>query len=111
MKPGDEQDIARKRFDRLSKDDQTKLLQIAKMVYDEKKKANTKDIEEQNLSEEGKIRKKYDGMERPSQDEVNDTFEKFEREAHYLNNKPVGDGMQQICQIGNQFYVKAVNYS
>ena len=102
MKPGDEQDIAQKRFDRLSKDDQTKLLQIAKMVF--KEKANTKDIEEQNLSleeiykdimevdeEEEKIRKELDGMKRPSQDEVNDAFEKFEREAHYLNNKPVGE--------------------
>ncbi len=29
--------------------------------------------------------------ELPSQDEVNDAFEKFEREAHYLNNKPVGE--------------------
>jgi len=29
--------------------------------------------------------------ELPSQDEVNDTFEKFERETHYLNNKPVGE--------------------
>ena len=38
MKPGDEQDIAQKRFDRLSKDDQTKLLQIAKMMDSEKKK-------------------------------------------------------------------------
>jgi len=102
MKPGDAKDIAQKRFDRLSKDDQTKLLQIAKMVF--KEKANAKDIEEQNLSleeiykditevdkEEEKIRKEYDGMKRPSQDEVNDAFEKFERETHYLNNKPVGE--------------------
>ena len=29
--------------------------------------------------------------ELPSQDEVNDAFEKFERETHYLNNKPVGE--------------------
>ena len=101
-KMGSPEDEAQKRFDRLSKDDQTKLLQIAKMVF--KEKANTKDIEEQNLSleeiykdimevdeEEEKIRKEYDGMKRPSQDEVNDAFEKFEREAHYLNNKPVGE--------------------
>jgi hypothetical protein len=47
-----------------------------------------KDIMEVDEEEE-KIRKKYDGMKRPSQDEVNDAFEKFERETHYLNNKPV----------------------
>ncbi len=29
--------------------------------------------------------------ELPSQDEVNNAFEKFERETHYLNNKPVGE--------------------
>ena len=49
-----------------------------------------KDIMEVDKEEE-KIRKEYDGMERPSQDEVNDAFEKFERETHYLNNKPVGE--------------------
>lgn len=38
MKPGDPEDIAQKRFDRLSKDDQTKLLQIAKMMDSEKEK-------------------------------------------------------------------------
>ena len=47
-----------------------------------------KDIMEVDEEEE-KIRKKYDSMKRPSQDEVNDAFEKFNREAHYLNNKPV----------------------
>ena len=49
-----------------------------------------KDIMEVDKEEE-KIRKELDGMKRPSQDEVNDAFEKFEREAHYLNNKPVGE--------------------
>jgi len=38
MKPGDEQDIAQKRFDRLTKSEQTKLLQIMKMMDSEKKK-------------------------------------------------------------------------
>ena len=38
-----------------------------------------KDIMEVDKEEE-KIRKEYDGMKRPSQDEVNDAFEKFERE-------------------------------
>jgi len=38
MKPGDPEDIAQKRFNRLTKDEQEKLLKIAKMVYDEKKK-------------------------------------------------------------------------
>ncbi|MDA8978349.1 hypothetical protein N9F67_00600 [bacterium] len=47
-----------------------------------------KDIMEVDKEEE-KIRKEYDSMKRPSQDEVNDAFEKFNREAHYLNNKPV----------------------
>ena len=44
--------------------------------------------------EETSIEKIYMDMlknELPSQDEVNDAFEKFEREAHYLNNKPVGE--------------------
>jgi len=49
-----------------------------------------KDIMEVDKEEE-KIRKEYDGMKRPSQDEVHDAFEKFERETHYLNNKPVGE--------------------
>ena len=49
-----------------------------------------KDIMEVDKEEE-KIRKELDGMKRPSQDEVNDAFEKFERETHYLNNKPVGE--------------------
>jgi hypothetical protein len=52
-----------------------------------------KDIMEVD-KEEGhlqKIRKEYDRMKRPSQDEVNDAFEKFERETHYLNDKPVGE--------------------
>ena len=193
MKPGDAEDRAQKRFDRLSKDDQTKLLQLAKMIFKEKEKGireeqgkgiraeqekgireedklkgireeddekgireetsleenmpkavimrQIRDAEEildsgeadgmpldnetemlvrQELKrlkqmvgakgireetsleeiykditevdkEEEKIRKKYDGMKRPSQDEVNDAFEKFERETHYLNNKPVGE--------------------
>lgn len=99
MKPGDAEDRAQKRFDRLSKDDQTKLLQLAKMIFKEKEKGIQeetsleeiyKDITEVDKEEE-KIRKKYDGMKRPSQDEVNDAFEKFERETHYLNNKPVGE--------------------
>ena len=47
-----------------------------------------KDIMEVDKEEE-KIRKEYDSMKRPSQDEVNDAFEKFNRETHYLNNKPV----------------------
>ena len=47
-----------------------------------------KDIMEVDKEEE-KIRKEYDGMKRPSQDEVHDAFEKFNRETHYLNNKPV----------------------
>jgi len=42
----------------------------------------------ENLSLE-EIYKEYDSMKRPSQDEVNDAFEKFNRETHYLNNKPV----------------------
>ena len=44
--------------------------------------------------EETSIEKIYMDMlknELPSQDEVNDAFEKFERETHYLNNKPVGE--------------------
>ena len=44
--------------------------------------------------EETSIEKIYMDMlknELPSQDEVNDAFEKFNREAHYLNNKPVGE--------------------
>ena len=49
-----------------------------------------KDIMEVDEEEE-KIRKEYDGMKRPSQDEVHDAFEKFERETHYLNDKPVGE--------------------
>ena len=49
-----------------------------------------KDIMEVDKEEE-KIRKEYDGMKRPSQDEVHDAFEKFNRETHYLNNKPVGE--------------------
>jgi len=47
-------------------------------------------IEEKSTS----IEKIYMDMlrdELPSQDEVNDAFEKFERETHYLNNKPVGE--------------------
>ena len=47
-----------------------------------------KDIMEVDKEEE-KIRKEYDRMKRPSQDEVHDAFEKFNRETHYLNNKPV----------------------
>ena len=99
MKPGDPEDIAQKRFNRLSKSEQEKLLQIAKMMYDEKKKGMKeatsleeihKDIMEVDKEEE-KIRKEFDRIKRPSQDEVNDAFEKFNREAHYLNDKPVGE--------------------
>ena len=49
-----------------------------------------KDIMEVDEEEE-KIRKEYDSMKRPSQDEVHDAFEKFNRETHYLNDKPVGE--------------------
>ena len=49
-----------------------------------------KDIMEVDEEEE-KIRKEYDGMKRPSQDEVDDAFEKWNREAHYLNRKPVDE--------------------
>ena len=49
-----------------------------------------KDIMEVDEEEE-KIRKEYDRMKRPSQDEVHDAFEKFNRETHYLNDKPVGE--------------------
>ena len=45
-----------------------------------------KDIMEVDKEEE-KIRKEYDSMKRPSQDEVHDAFEKFNRETHYLNKK------------------------
>jgi hypothetical protein len=163
-KMGSPEDEAQKRFDRLSKDDQTKLMKIKAMMNKENSlKENMpkaiimrqiRDAEEildsgeadgmpldnetemlvrqelkrlkqmaggdkkektmkflkskksyrENLSleeiykdimevdeEEEKIRKKYDGMKRPSQDEVNDAFEKFERETHYLNDKPVGE--------------------
>ena len=49
-----------------------------------------KDIMEVDEEEE-KIRKEYDGMKRPSQSEVDDAFEKWNREAHYLNRKPVDE--------------------
>jgi len=163
-KMGSPEDEAQKRFDRLSKDDQTKLMKIKammdretslkenmpkaiimrqirdaeeildsgeadgmpldnetemlvrqelerlkKMAGGDKKEKTMKFLKSkksyrENLSleeiykdimevdeEEEKIRKKYDGMKRPSQDEVNDAFEKFERETHYLNDKPVGE--------------------
>ena len=99
------EDRAQKRFDRLSKDDQTKLMKLKAMMDRERdmKESNLKGIREETSleeiykdimevdKEEEKIRKELDGMKRPSQDEVNDAFEKFEREAHYLNNKPVGE--------------------
>jgi len=196
MKPGDAEDVAKKRFDRLTKDDQTKLLQIMKMMDKEKKAMDEADLtkgEKRKLKDMSKSLKKsskghagqakyldklvkerndafsgyfsktnlgrmiidaeeildsgmqngepltnetemlvrqelkrlkqlyidnhgYTGMmasaeptneekstsiekiymdmlknELPSQDEVNDAFEKFERETHYLNNKPVGE--------------------
>jgi hypothetical protein len=166
-KMGSPEDEAQKRFDRLSKDDQTKLMKIKammnkenslkenmpkaiimrqirdaeeildsgeadgmpldnetemlvrqelkrlkQMVGGDKKEKTMKFLKSkksyrENLSleeiykdimevdkEEGhlqKIRKEYDRMKRPSQDEVNDAFEKFERETHYLNDKPVGE--------------------
>ena len=49
-----------------------------------------KDIMEVD-GEEEKIRKEYDRMKRPSQNEVDDAFEKWNREAHYLNRKPVDE--------------------
>ena len=87
------------------KDDQTKLMKLKAMMDRERdiKESNLKGIREETSleeiykdimevdKEEEKIRKELDGMKRPSQDEVNDAFEKFEREAHYLNNKPVGE--------------------
>ena len=145
------EDRAQKRFDRLSKDDQTKLMKLKAMMDREtslkenmpkavimrqikdaeeildsgeadgmpldnetemlvrqelkrlKQMVGAKGIREETSleeiykdimevdKEEEKIRKELDGMKRPSQDEVNDAFEKFEREAHYLNNKPVGE--------------------
>lgn len=163
-KMGSPEDEAQKRFDRLSKDDQTKLMKIKAMMDretslkenmpkaiimrqirdaeeildsgeadgmpldnetemlvrqelkrlkqmaggDKKEKTmkflKSKKSYRENLSleeiykdimevdeEEEKIRKEYDSMKRPSQDEVNDAFEKFERETHYLNDKPVGE--------------------
>ena len=45
MKPGDPEDIAQKRFNRLSKSEQTKLLQIMKMMDSEKKKGMKENID------------------------------------------------------------------
>ena len=95
-------DLGAKKTD---KDDQTKLMKLKAMMDRERdmKESNLKGIREETSleeiykdimevdKEEEKIRKELDGMKRPSQDEVNDAFEKFEREAHYLNNKPVGE--------------------
>lgn len=130
------EDRAQKRFDRLSKDDQTKLMKLKAMIDRERdmEESNLKGIREEDdekgireedklkgireeddergireedkpkgireeddekgIREETSIERIYMDMlknELPSQDEVNDAFEKFEREAHYLNNKPVGE--------------------
>ena len=112
------EDRAQKRFDRLSKDDQTKLMKLKAMMDRERdmEESNLKGIREEDdekgireedkpkgireeddekgIREETSIEKIYMDMlknELPSQDEVNDAFEKFERETHYLNNKPVGE--------------------
>ena len=115
---GSKEDRAQKRFDRLSKDDQTKLMKLKAMIDRERdmEESNLKGIREEDdekgireedkpkgireeddekgIREETSIEKIYMDMlknELPSQGEVNDAFEKFEREAHYLNNKPVGE--------------------
>ena len=112
------EDRAQKRFDRLSKDDQTKLMKLKAMMDRERdmEESNLKGIREEDdekgireedkpkgireeddekgIREETSIEKIYMDMlknELPSQDEVNDAFEKFERETHYLNSKPVGE--------------------